>query len=166
MKLYISGIVFVWFIVSAIVLFTQSNLWSGLTALSLAIGLPLSIHNSDNFIPTTVVVLIFGVIGAFNEYWKTVEDPEHQYLNYVMETIGKGNYGEHGKNVRMACGVQAVMNSMLLSINLFKAIYYDAFLSAVDFIRNQFSSSPLNQCLVSVQELKNVYPNFGLNIPK
>ncbi len=152
--------VFCYFLINSVVLFFQGENWGGLCCLTIAIGLPYSILKKDDYLTIGGILMLFSVIGTFSNFFERLDSPEHQYFEYVIETFEGGYFGEHEKKITLACGIQSNIDNMQLVFDLFKSIYYDVFLSAIDFVVSQFSEPLQNKCLNAVEELRKDYPGF------
>jgi hypothetical protein len=154
-------IVFFYFFINAVVLFFQGEQSAGLCCLTIAIGLPYLILKKEDYVIVGGVLVLFSVFGAFSNYADNIDDPKHQYYEYVLKTFEGGYFGEHESKVNIACGIQSYVNTIHLVFHLFKALYYNVFLSAIDFIVVQTSDPVQNKCLIAVEELRAEYPEFN-----
>lgn len=127
-------LVFIYFLVNSVILLFQGEQWAALCCITIAIGAPFAIMRFETTQISGPILIFFSVMSVFSDYNEKTNDPKHKYHEYVIATFEDGYYGEHENKVTMACATQDNVNNLKMVFNIFKAIYYDVLMSAVDFI--------------------------------
>ncbi|OUR95896.1 hypothetical protein A9Q81_13640 [Gammaproteobacteria bacterium 42_54_T18] len=163
-RFHFSLAIFIYFLINTIILFWQGNLLGGICCLIISIAIPLAILGVNQLPVAGFLFLLISITSVFSDYFERFNDPKYQYMQYVYETLDGKYYGEHENKVRLACGIQKYVDDFAFIFNLFKAIYYDIFMSAIDFLLNAFSEPAENKCLIAVKHLNAEYPEFKIPI--